>query len=212
VASFTWLPATPTVGQSVSFVSKSTDVSSPITGFGWDMAGNGPFVPGGPLMTATFATAGTHTVRLQVSDALGQSSTVAEAVVVAPRTLTLMQPFPIVRIAGVETARGARIKLLSVQAPPAAKVAVTCRGRGCKTKAETRVVTASTKRRPGAVMLAFPRFQRALGAGAVLQIRVTRSGEIGKYTSFTIRRGKLPVRVDACLRPTSTRSIPCPSQ
>jgi hypothetical protein len=212
VASFTWLPATPTVGQSVSFVSKSTDVSSPITGFGWDMAGNGPFVPGGPLMTATFATAGAHTVRLQVSDALGQSSTVAEAVVVAPRTLTLMQPFPIVRIAGAETARGARIKLLSVQAPPAAKVAVTCRGRGCKTKAETRVVTASTKRRPGAVMLAFPRFQRALGAGAVLQIRVTRSGEIGKYTSFTIRRGKLPVRVDACLRPTSTRSIPCPAQ
>ena len=51
VASFTWLPATPTVGQSVSFVSKSTDISSPITGFGWDVAGNGPFVPGGPLTT-----------------------------------------------------------------------------------------------------------------------------------------------------------------
>jgi hypothetical protein len=211
-ASFTWLPSTPTVGQSVSFVSKSTDVSSPITGFGWDMAGNGPFVAGGPLTTASFATAGTHTVRLQVSDALGQSSTVAEAVAVAPRPLTLMQPFPIVRIAGAETHGGARIKLLSVQAPPAAKIAVSCHGRGCKTKAETRVVTASTKRRPGAITLAFPRFQRALGAGAVLQIRVTRSGEIGKYTSFTIRRGKLPLRVDACLRPTSTRSIPCPSQ
>jgi hypothetical protein len=212
VASFTWLPATPTVGQSVSFVSKSTGVSSPITAFGWDMAGSGPFAAGGALMTATFVTAGAHTVRLQVSDALGQSSTVAETVTVAPRTLTLMQPFPIVRIAGAETAGGARIRLLSVQAPPSAKVAVTCKGRGCKTKTETRVVTASSKRRPGAITLAFPRFQRALGAGAVLQIRITKSGQIGKFTSFTIRRRKLPVRVDECLRPPSTRPSRCPSQ
>ncbi|MFI4990750.1 MAG: Ig-like domain-containing protein [Solirubrobacterales bacterium] len=212
VASFTWLPATPTVGQTVSFVSKSTDVSSPITAFGWDMAGSGPFAAGGPLSTATFATAGAHTVRLQVSDALGQSSSVAETVQVAPRTLTLMQPFPIVRIAGAETAGGARIRLLSVQAPPTAKVAVTCKGRGCKTKTESRVVTASSKRKSGAITLAFPRFQRALGAGAVLQIRITKSGEIGKFTSFTIRRKKLPVRVDACLRPTSTSPSSCPSQ
>jgi large repetitive protein len=212
VASFTWLPATPTVGQSVSFVSKSTGASSPITAFGWDMAGSGPFAAGGALTTATFATAGAHTVRLQVSDALGQSSTVAETVTVAPQTLTLMQPFPIVRIAGAETAGGARIRLLSVQAPPTAKVAVTCKGRGCKTKTETRVVTASSKRRPGAITLAFPRFQRALGAGAVLQIRITKSGQIGKFTSFTIRRKKLPVRVDSCLRPPSTRPSPCPSQ
>jgi len=212
VASFTWLPATPAVGQSVSFVSKSTGASSPITAFGWDMAGNGPFAAGGALTTATFVTAGAHTVRLQVSDALGQSSTVAETVTVAPRILTLMQPFPIVRIAGAETAGGARIRLLSVQAPPTAKVAVTCKGRGCKTKTETRVVTASSKRRPGAITLAFPRFQRALGAGAVLQIRITKSGQIGKFTSFTIRRKKLPVRVDSCLRPPSTRPSPCPSQ
>jgi hypothetical protein len=212
VASFTWLPATPTVGQSVSFVSKSIGASSPITAFGWDMAGSGPFAAGGALTTATFATAGAHTVRLQVSDALGQSSTAAETVMIAPRILTLMQPFPIVRIAGAETAGGARIRLLSVQAPPTAKVAVSCKGRGCKTKTETRVVTASSKRRPGAITLAFPRFQRALGAGAVLQIRITKSGQIGKFTSFTIRRKKLPVRVDECLRPPSTRPSRCPSQ
>jgi len=49
-------------------------------------------------------------------------------------------------------------------------------------------------------------------AGAVLQIRITKNGEIGKFTSFTIRHSKLPVRVDACLRPTSTRPSSCPSQ
>jgi len=213
-ASFTWVPAEPTVGQSVSFVSKSTDASSPITGYGWDLAGNGPFAPGGPLATTTFATAGAHTVRLQVSDANGLSSLATETIQVAPQALTLMQPFPIVRIAGAETSDGVRIRLLSVQAPPTATVAVSCKGRGCKTRSENRVVTASSKgkSRPGAVTLSFPRFQRALKAGTVLQIRVSKLGRIGKFTSFTIRRGKLPVRVDSCLRPPSTRPIPCPSQ
>ncbi len=214
VASFTWVPQTPTVGQSVSLVSKSTDASSAITGYAWDMAGNGPFAAGGALATATFTTPGSHTVRLQVSDANGLSSTVAEAIQVAPRALTLMQPFPIVRIAGAETSGGARIKLLTVLAPPAAKVAVTCKGHGCKTKNETRVATASSKAKSksGAITLAFPRFQRTLGAGAVLQIRVTKSGQIGKFTSFKIRRRKLPVRVDACLSPPSTAPSACPSQ
>jgi len=114
VASFTWVPAAPIVGQSVSFVSKSTDASSPITGYGWDMTGGGAFAAGGPLMTTTFATAGAHTVRMQVSDANGLSSMVAETVNVAPLVLPLMQPFPIVRIAGAETSNGARIRLLTV--------------------------------------------------------------------------------------------------
>jgi hypothetical protein len=216
VASFTWVPQTPTVGQSVSLVSKSTDASSAITGYGWDLAGSGPFAAGGPVMTTTFATAGAHTVRLQVIDANGLSSTAAEAIQVAPQTLTLMQPFPIVRIAGAETSGGARIKLLTVQAPTGAKVAVSCKGRGCKTKNETRLATASSKSkgksRAGAITLAFPRFQRTLRAGAMLQIRITKSGQIGKFTSFKIRRRKLPVRVDACLRPPSTAPSPCPSQ
>ncbi len=214
VASFTWVPAAPTVGQTVSFVSKSTDGSTPITSYGWDVAGSGPFIGGGPLTTTSFSTAGAHTVRLQVSDANGLSSTVAETINVAPPVLKLMQPFPIVRIAGAETSNGARIKLLTVLAPPAAKVAVSCKGRGCKTKAETRVATASSKSKSksGAITLAFPRFQRTLKAGAVLQIRISRSGEIGKFTSFTIRRNKLPVRVDACLRPSSAAPSACPSQ
>jgi hypothetical protein len=218
VASFTWVPASPAVGQSVSLISKSTDLSSPITGYAWDVTGRGPFTVGGPLITTTFTTAGGHAVRLQVSDANGLSSTVAETILVVPQTLKLMQPFPIVRIAGAETAAGARVRLLTVQAPLGATVTVTCKGRGCKTKSERRLAqssktTGSGKPKSGAVVLAFPRFQRRLKAGAVLQIRVSATGEIGKYTSFRIRRGKLPVRVDACLRPPpSTTPSPCPSQ
>ncbi|HTA05138.1 MAG TPA: PKD domain-containing protein, partial [Solirubrobacteraceae bacterium] len=213
-ASFTWVPVTPTVGQSVSFVSKSTDPSSPLTAFAWDLSGSGAFAAGGPVATATFTTAGTHTVRLLVSDANGLSNEVAETVNVGAQALRLMQPFPIVRIAGSETSFGARVKLLTVQAPAAAKVTVSCKGRGCKTRSESRVATASSKTRSvaGAITLSFPRFERALQAGAVLQIRVSRSGEIGKFTSFTIRRRKLPLRVDACLRPPSAGPSSCPSQ
>jgi hypothetical protein len=213
VASFTWVPANPVVGQSVSLASNSTGGSSPLSGFSWDL-GSGQFAGGGALLTTSFATPGTHVVRLQVTDANGLSSVTAHAIVVATQTLELMQPFPIVRIAGSETSSGARVKLLSVQAPATTKVAVSCKGSGCKIKAESRIAMASSKSRSraGAITLAFPRFQRALRAGAVLQIRVSKPGEIGKFTSFTIRRNKLPVRVDACLLPSSSSPSPCPNQ
>ncbi|HEY1450399.1 MAG TPA: hypothetical protein VGF47_05550, partial [Solirubrobacteraceae bacterium] len=169
---------------------------------------------GGPVATATFTTAGAHTVRLLVSDANGLSNEVAETVNVGAQALRLMQPFPIVRIAGSETSFGARVKLLTVQAPTAATVTVSCKGHGCKTKSESRIATASRKTRSvaGSIMLTFPRFERALQVGAVLQIRVSKNGEIGKFTSFTIRRRKLPLRVDACVRPPSTGPSSCPSQ
>jgi hypothetical protein len=124
-----------------------------------------------------------------------------------------MQPFPIVRIAGIETGNGVRVRLLTVQAPLSAKVVVTCAGKGCKTKSESRVATASSKSKSkaGAVTLAFQRFERPLRAGVVLQIRVSKEGEIGKYTSFTIRKHKLPLRSDACLTPTSSKPIACPT-
>jgi hypothetical protein len=213
VASFTWVPASPTVGQAVSLASNSTGVSSPLSGFGWDVGSN-QFASGGPSVTTSFATPGAHVVRLQVSDANGLSSVAARTINVTAQALRLMQPFPIVRIAGSETSSGASVKLLTVQAPATTKVAVMCTGRGCKTKSESRIATASSKSRSkaGAIMLAFPRFQRALQAGAMLQIRVSKAGEIGKFTSFRIRRNKLPVRIDACLQPTRSNPSPCPSQ
>jgi PKD domain-containing protein len=216
VAAFTWFPHTPTVGESVSLVSSSTDPLSPITGFAWALSDAGDFVPGAPVITTSFASPGAHVVRLRVSDAAGRSSVATQTVTVAAATV-LMQPFPIVRIAGAETASGARIRLLTVQAPPGATVAVSCKGGGCRTKSERRLAQASRttgggKVKSGAVLLAFPRFQRNLKAGAVLQIRVTQAGTIGKFTSMRIRHRKLPVRVDKCLQPPSATPISCPSR
>jgi hypothetical protein len=211
IASFKWFPAAPRVGEAVSLVSSSTDSFSPLTGFAWALTGVGPFTPGTPVLTTSFATAGNHVVRLQVTDGEGRSSVATESVPVSGRPLVLMQPFPIVRIAGNVTARGASIRLLTVQAPPAAKVTVTCAGKGCVTKAESRIATSSAKSRAGAVTLSFRRFERSLPGGVLLQIRVTKPGEIGKFTSFAIRRGKLPVRSDACLPPAASKPIPCPA-
>lgn len=119
-----------------------------------------------------------------------------------------MQPFPVVRIAGADTPRGARLRLLIVQAPARARITVWCRGRGCPHKPESRVAAAG---KAGVVVVEFKQFERSLLAGAVLVIRVSAPGEIGKYTRFHVRRGKLPERLDTCLDPAGTMPVPCPS-
>jgi hypothetical protein len=211
-ASFKWFPASPRVGQPVSLVSSSTDSFSPITGFAWSLSSAGPFIGGKPILSTSFATPGTHVVRLQVTDAEGRSSVATASVPVSPLSLTLMQPFPIVRFAGSVTSYGAKLKLLTVQAPVGARVQVRCVARGCRTKSESRIAAASKKSKAvsGAVTLSFARFERALRAGLTLQIRVTMNGQIGKFTSFAVRRGKLPVRKDQCVLTTISKPFPCP--
>jgi hypothetical protein len=124
----------------------------------------------------------------------------------------LMQPFPVVRIAGSVSSFGVKLNLLTVQAPLGATVTVSCHGHGCPAK---RVDTVSTSGRSGSklglVTITFRRFERSLRAGASLQIRISKAGQIGKYTRFTIRRGKLPKRLDTCLSPAGVQPIACPS-
>jgi hypothetical protein len=164
------------------------------------------------VITTSFATVGAHVVHLRATGANGLSGVATKTITVGPPTAKLMQPFPIVRIAGAETSNGVKVRLLTVQAPLSTKVAVSCAGPGCKTKSESRTATASAKSKlkAGAVMLTFKRFERTLRAGVVLQIRVTKAGQIGKFTTFKIRRHKLPLRSDACLRPASSAPSACP--
>ncbi len=61
------------------------------------------------------------------------------------------------------------------------------------------------------MLISFARFERSLGVGAVLEIKVSRTGQIGKYTRFTVRRGKLPARLDTCLSPDGVKPMSCPS-
>jgi Bacterial Ig-like domain len=212
VASFKWFPSAPKTGQTVSLVSTSTDTASPITAFAWAPTSSGAFQAGKPVLSTSFSTAGGHVVRLRVTDGNGRSSVGTETIEVTPRPLTLMQPFPIVRIVGSESSSGVQLSLLTVQAPVGTLVRVTCGGRHCPSRSESLVAVSSRgNRKGGPVLLTFRRFERALRAGVVLEIRVSKPGEIGKYTSFAIRRNKPPARVDACVGPTNPKPFPCPA-
>jgi len=209
-ASFSWFPSFPEIGQSVSLVSTSTDTVSPITAFAWALTGDGAFHAGGQLLTTSFSTPGSHVVRLRVTDANGLSSVATQTIQVTSAPLILMQPFPIVRIAGSVTSSGVRLRLLTAQAPVGARVTVSCQGRGCPAKSQGQVAL-SRKRNASTDVVEFRRFERFLRAGVILDIRISKPGNIGKFTSFRIRRGKLPVRVDMCLDAAGVSPLVCTS-
>ena len=119
--------------------------------------------------------------------------------------LRLMTPFPVVRIVGLLTRRGARIRLLSVRAPISASIFVRCLRRGCRRR--------SVRQGRGfGRTVRFKRFERRLAAGTIIEVRVGRRDVIGKFTRFRVRRGRRPARADRCLRPGESRGTPCPEQ
>jgi len=116
--------------------------------------------------------------------------------------VSMITPFPIVRIAGQLLPWGVRIRLLAVSAPPGTIVTARCRGRGCP----VRQVSRRSRGRP----LRIRGLERRLVAGIRLQILARRPGLIGKYTRFRVRRGsRPPLRDDRCLRPGRRTPIPC---
>lgn len=119
--------------------------------------------------------------------------------------LRKLRPFPKVVIAG-RLARGLTFVsgLVIRRGPRGARVAVTCRGRGCPRGRGYR----GRLSRSGALRLR--RFQRIYGPGAVIEIRITRAGAIGKFTRLRVRARSVPSRRDACLMPGSSRPRRCP--
>jgi hypothetical protein len=211
VAAFKWAPAAPRTNEPVTLASSSTDGGSAITSFAWALAGNAVFTQGESVVTTSFTTAGAHVIQLRVTDALGRSSTVAETIPVVAAPVPLMQPFPVVRMSGSFNASGAKISLLAALAPVGAKVTITCHGHGCPTKSQAFVATAGAKSKAGSGSITFKRFERFLKSGVVLEIWISKPGQIGKFTRFVIRRGKSPTRSDECLNPAGTTPIVCPS-
>lgn len=194
-------------GETVSFASTSYDPESPITALAWDLQGSAAgFDAQGAVVSTVFTTPGNHPVRLRVTAADGSSSEAVQTVAVSSPVPVEMLPFPVVRFVATSKRYGATVRLLSVEAPPGAQITIQCAGRGCPLRYRSRIATPSSIE---AVTIAFPRFQRFLPAGAVLEIRVSKAGEIGKYTRIAIRRGKSPTRLDECLASTGPPA-PCP--
>ena len=117
-------------------------------------------------------------------------------------TPSLMTPFPVVRIAGQLLPWGARVRLLSVTAPPGAVVTVRCHGEGCPLQ--------SLRRRSRARHVRLRALERRLVAGIRLEILVRQHGFVGKYTRFRIRDGiRPPLRDDRCLLPGRRGPVGC---
>jgi hypothetical protein len=116
----------------------------------------------------------------------------------------LLDPFPVVRIRGRLTAKGARITLFTIRVPRSVSVDVRCRGKSCRRKG-------FTGRNFDAQVIRLRRFERPLRAGTRFSIKVTRPGWIGKWTTIRIRRGAAPKRSDQCAYPEARAPAPCPS-
>ncbi len=205
VVGFSWFPSHPHTGEPVTLVSTSSDAISPITSYAWNVTGSA-FVGGAQSRAITFTSAGSHLVRLRVTDGAGLSGVSSQQI---PVSLPLMRPFPAVRIVTTRSGGQLHLKLLIVEAPAAATVTVACKGTGCPVRMLSRAVTRPKGKSTGLPVLTFPRLQRVLPAGVALEIRVTQPGRIGKYTRFAVRKGRLPLRSDACVRSTEPKAIPC---
>lgn len=207
LASFVWFPTSPFISEPVSFASTSTDATSPITTWAWDLLGSGSFEQGESVVTTTFAAPGGHVVRLRVTAADGSSSEASETVVARVRPLAEMLPFPIVRVVGTQVSAGVDVRLLSVEAPSGVRITVSCRGVGCPLRRQSKMAYST---RAGSVTVTFPRFQRFIRAGDIVEIRIAKAGEIGKYTRLTVRGARPPARFDACLQSTAPAPVSCP--
>lgn len=161
------------------------------------------------MLTTSFSAPGGHLVRLLVTNAQGLSSVATDTINVIGPTAVLMQPYPVVRLAGTDTRWGVRLRLLEVQQLPAgARIIIRCRSRRCPIRYATRVAVASKQQ---VAAIEFRAFERTLPFGVSLEILVSLPGEVGKYTRFSLRRGKLPQRLDTCLDPAGVKPIACPS-
>jgi hypothetical protein len=112
----------------------------------------------------------------------------------------MFKPFPVVRISGQLTRTGADIDVLTVKAPKGARIDVTCSGKGCPRKS----VAKATK------VVHVTQFQTVLRAGIRLRVAVSKPGYITKVTTFQIRKGKAPLRLDQCQTPGESKLTRCP--
>jgi hypothetical protein len=223
-ASFVYT-SSPLAGELVNFFSTSRDVDGFITSQAWDLDDDGQFDDGvNTLASRSFDTPGRYTVRLRVVDDRGASQTASANVSVGSSPvagvpagqfaagLKLLSPFPVVRIIGVVTRAGIRVRLLAVNAPAGARISIRCRFRGCPFRRSSRLI-AGTARGRGHVsrLIRFGRFKgRLLRPGTLVQVYVTKPGRIGKYTRLRVRTAKPPARADRCLLPGTRRPVPCP--
>jgi DNA-binding beta-propeller fold protein YncE len=114
------------------------------------------------------------------------------------------------RHAWAYTRRWTRVRRLTVTSVPGGStVAISCRGRGCPPRKRLRSVAVG--RDTAAVPLARRFGKRKLRPRAVVQVRVTKPGFIGKAFRYTVRKSKEPASRPRCIPAGGGALISCPS-
>jgi hypothetical protein len=85
---------------------------------------------------------------------------------------------------------------------------LTCKGRGCKRKSKTIRIKKSRSK------LGIVKYIRTakLRKGAVVELRVTHAGSLGRITRWTIRAPKRPKSRPRCIEPGAKKTIACPDE
>ena len=172
-------------GEGVVLTSTAFDPDGPIITQLWDLDGDGAFDDhNGEAALYSSPKAGKYPVALRVTDRDGAA---AVGRVTVPEHRDAPKHFartPLVRVVSNPTSSGAHLDLLTPSAPRGAKVGVRCRGGGCPYK------RASTTSKGKTVSLR--KLRRSFRAGAIIEIRVTKDGYIGKFTRIRIHAGRRP--------------------
>jgi PKD repeat protein len=209
-AGFTVSPGEAFVGDGVTLSSTSADPDGPLMRQDWDLDNDGQFDDASAaVVSANFTRAGTYPLALRVTDSRGATSTATGQVVIRTRPILPPPPTPLLSGVVIEGRfllfrRDTKVKSLRVRAPAGSKISVRCVG---KKNCPKRV----TKTSKGSKKLPFKKLQRKFRPKTKLIITVTKSGFIGKQTTFTMRRRKPPLRRDLCLNPGAKKATPCPS-
>jgi PKD repeat protein len=205
-AGFHVAPENAFVGDSVTLSSTSFDSDGSLPRQEWDLDNDGQFDDANAaVVSARFGRPGTYPLKLRVTDSRGASSVASGQVVVRTRPIpppSLLNGV-VVTLDAVVYRKFTKVRGLLVRAPKGSKVTVRCLGKGCPKRL--------TKISKGSKQMRFKRLQRNFKPRRKLVIAVTRNGFIGKQTSFTIRRRKVPLRRDLCLNPGAKKASPCPS-
>jgi PKD repeat protein len=194
VPTFDWAPKPPVARELVTLTSTSVDPDGPIVAQVWDLDGDGAFDDAtGETAKSFWRRAGTYPVSLQVTDRDGATAVATLSVVVEKRPPRVFSESQLIRFLAAPTTTGAHLTQVSVTAPKGANVGIRCKGGNCPYKRKR--FTSKGKR------VFLRKLGRIYAAGTVIELRVTRSETIGKFTRVRIRAGREPARLDRCLRP-----------
>ena len=232
---FTVTPSLPTVGQLVTFKATASDPDGTIERIDWDFENDGKFDASGATVQRTFTTGGNTTVLVQVTDNRGGQRSSFQSIFITgpqttdqPRSTGVPQPGPtptpttppmttttstgirllnpIIRLRGAIVSGKTSISLLQVYGVPrGAKVRARCRGGGCP-----KGLVISTAQTSGRT-IRLRAFERRLSPGATIEVFVTQTGRLGKYTRWRIMRTKAPIRTDRCIQKYGGKTSSCPT-